>query len=108
MLLCTLGNANYVGGQYKCAPRAVIDDGLIEVCLVDTIGLFTFLSILKSYTEGKHLDLGKKFIHYAQGKTIKIYADKDFDICLDGEIVNGNNFEVTILNKAINFIVPKD
>ena len=108
MLLCTLANGHYVGGKYKCAPRSIIDDGLIDVCLVDTISIFTFLKLLKPYMAGRHLDLGKKYIHYAQGKQIKLSAKKDFDICLDGEIVTGNSFIVDILHKAINFVVPLD
>ncbi|HOD01857.1 MAG TPA: diacylglycerol kinase family protein, partial [Clostridiales bacterium] len=36
-LLCTLANGQYVGGSFKCAPKAKTDDGLIEVCLVKPI-----------------------------------------------------------------------
>ena len=32
-LLCTVANGQYVGGSFKCAPRAKTDDGLLEVCL---------------------------------------------------------------------------
>lgn len=108
MLLCTLGNGNFVGGEFMCSPRSKIDDGLIEVCLIDCVSIFTFLKLLPSYRQGKHLDAGKKFIHYAQGKSIKMYSKKDFDICLDGEMVTGNNFEVEILHNAVNFVIPKE
>ena len=36
-LLCTVANAQYVGGSFRCAPRAKTDDGLIEVCLIRPI-----------------------------------------------------------------------
>lgn len=108
MLLCTLANAHYVGGKYKCAPRAVINDGLIEVCLIDPISLISFIMLIGKYEKGTHLELNKKFIHYTQGKNIKLTSDKDFDICLDGEIVTGNNFEIKILPNAVNFVVPKE
>ncbi|MBR2591099.1 MAG: diacylglycerol kinase family lipid kinase, partial [Clostridia bacterium] len=55
MLLCTVANGQYVGGSFKCAPRAKIDDGLIEVCLIKPISRLRFVKILGTYTEGKHL-----------------------------------------------------
>lgn len=105
MLLCTLANGQYVGGQFHCAPKSKYNDGLIDVCLVDKISLFRFLKVLKSYTNGKHLDNNKyeKFIHYKQCKSVKISSPKDFYICLDGEMVFGNNFEVKICKGAVNF-----
>ena len=30
-------NGQYVGGSFKCAPRSVADDGLIDVCLIKPI-----------------------------------------------------------------------
>ena len=108
MLLCTLANGSYVGGKYCCAPKSVIDDGLVEVCLVDKVSIFTFISILGKYTKGEHLGLNKKFIHYTRGKVVKMYSDKDFDICLDGEIVTGNNFTLEVIKNNVNFIVPED
>ena len=42
LLLCTLANGQYVGGSFKCAPRAKTDDGLIEVCLVKPISRLRF------------------------------------------------------------------
>lgn len=109
MLLCTLANGQYVGGQFHCAPKSKCDDGLIDLCLADKMSLIRFLTILKPYTNGEHLDNPKysKFIHYRQCKNVKIYSKKDFYICLDGEMVYGNNFEVSICPKAINFAVPK-
>lgn len=105
MLLCTLANGQYVGGQFHCAPKSKYNDGLIDVCLVDKMSLFRFLKILKPYTNGKHLDNNKyeKFIHYKQCKSVKISSPKDFYICLDGEMVFGNNFEVKICKGAVNF-----
>ncbi|MBQ7308138.1 MAG: YegS/Rv2252/BmrU family lipid kinase [Clostridia bacterium] len=108
MLLCTLGNGKYVGGKYKCAPRSVIDDGLIEVCLIDTITIFQFLALISKYEKGEHLELNKKYVHYVRGKNVTISSKKRFELCLDGEIIMGTKFNVEILHKAINFVVPKD
>ena len=54
-LLCTLANGQYVGGSFRCAPRAKTDDGLIEVCLIKPISRLRFVKILTPYTNGQHL-----------------------------------------------------
>lgn len=108
MLLCTLGNNNHVGGEFFCSPRAKNDDGLIEVCYCKTTTLFGFLGILPVYTAGKHLDDPKTSGHfiYRQAKTVDIHSDKEIELCLDGEMLAGNDFHVEILPQAISFIIP--
>lgn len=107
MLLTTLANGDFVGGKYMCAPRYKVDDGLIEVCMVSPVSVFTFLKLAKQYELGNHLTdpRFKKYISYAQAKNIKIYSKKPFDICIDGEIINGTQFEVEIIEKAIDFAI---
>ena len=107
MLLTTLANGDFVGGKYKCAPRYKIDDGLIEVCIVSPVSIFTFLKLAKQYELGNHLSDKRfeKYISYTQAKNIKIYSKKPFDICIDGEIINGKEFEVEIIEKAIDFAI---
>ena len=108
MLLCTLGNNNHVGGEFFCSPRAKNDDGLIEVCYSKTTTLIGFLGMLKVYTLGNHLDdpkISKHFI-YRQSKTVDVHSDKQIELCLDGEMLAGNDFHIEILPSAISFIIP--
>ena len=44
LLLCNVANGGYEGGQYFCAPKYSINDGLIELCYIKTLSIFTFLS----------------------------------------------------------------
>ena len=108
MLLCTLGNNNHVGGEFFCSPRAKNDDGLIEVGYCKTTTLAGFLGLLPIYTAGKHLDEPKASKHfiYRQSKTVDVHCDKEIELCLDGEMLAGNDFHIEILPKAISFIIP--
>ena len=108
MLLCTLGNNNHVGGEFFCSPRAKNDDGLIEVGYCKTTTLMGFLGLLKIYTVGNHLDdpnASKHFI-YRQSKTVDVHSDKLIELCLDGEMLPGNDFHIEIIPGAISFIIP--
>ncbi len=109
MLLCTLANGQYVGGQFFCAPRSKADDGLIDVCIVKVITIFKFLSILNIYTEGKHFEDKKcaKILKYRQAKKIRMHSDTDFYVCIDGEMLKGKEFNVEIVPSCINFVHPK-
>lgn len=108
MLLCTLANNHYAGGEFFCAPRAKNDDGLIDLCFIRTMSLFSFFKMLPSYVVGKHLDIpeyGSKII-YRQCKKVIVTAPKTIELCLDGEMLPGTRFEISIIPSRINLMIP--
>ena len=108
-LLCTVANGQYVGGSFKCAPKARTDDGLLEVCLIKPISRIRFVSILGTYTEGKHLDDPKMqdIVVYRQAKKVEITAPEGFAYSLDGEIIYENKFTVEIAEGILDLAVPE-
>lgn len=108
ILLCTLANGSYVGGSFYCAPRSVNNDGLIDVALFRPLSRFTFVKLLPVYTKGKHLDdpRFKKYFEYRRVKTVHITAPEGFSLTVDGEILDGTDFTVSVLPKALRFAVP--
>lgn len=108
-LLCTVANGQYVGGSFKCAPRAKTDDGLIEVCLIKPISRLRFVKILTPYTNGEHLDREdtQDIITYRQAKKVEVEAPEGFAYSLDGEIIYENSFSIEIVPAALNFAKPE-
>ena len=108
ILLCTLANASYVGGSFYCAPKAVNNDGMIDVALFRPLSHFTFVKLLPVYTKGEHLDdpRFKKYFEYRRVKSVHITAPEGFSLTVDGEILDGTDFTVSVLPKAIRFAVP--
>ncbi|MBR0136848.1 MAG: diacylglycerol kinase family lipid kinase [Erysipelotrichaceae bacterium] len=108
-LLCTVANGQYVGGSFKCAPKARIDDGLIEVCLIKPISRLRFVKLLSPYTNGEHLDRDdlKDIVTYVQAKKVEVDAPDGFAYSLDGEIIYESHFTVEIVPHAISFAVPE-
>lgn len=110
ILICTCVNGKYVGGSYKCAPRSVNNDGYMEVCCIKPISIFKFLKFMKLYKTGEYLDREeiKDCITYKRCKKVEIVGgQKNFIISLDGEVVSGDSFEVSVVKEALRFIVPK-
>ncbi len=110
ILLCTIANGQYVGGSFRCAPRSLDNDGLLEVCLVHPVSHVTFLSLIKDYTEGNHIGNPKfeKYVTYRQGKRVRIQAPKGFLYSFDGELIAQNDFTVEVVERAVRFAVPKN
>jgi YegS/Rv2252/BmrU family lipid kinase len=108
MLLCALANGICYGGGYYCAPIAKVDDGLIDICLVKKVSRIKFISLLGVYKKGKHLEDKRlqKIIKYTKGKNIEITSNADLAYTLDGEIGRAKIFSVSIIEKAINFVIP--
>ena len=105
-LLATLAQGQWVGGQFKCAPKSDNTDGLIDVCVLKTMTFLGLGMIIGTYTKGKHLDKPRKKIVYRQAKEIKMCGPQDFDVCVDGEMIKGNNFVVEVCPKAIKLVPP--
>ena len=107
MLLATLAHGQYVGGSFKCAPKSVNNDGLIDVCVLKTMTFLGLGMIIGTYTKGKHLDRKRRKIVYRQAKEIKMVSPKDFDVCVDGEMIKGNNFTVKVVPGAVKLAIPQ-
>lgn len=109
LLLSTFANGGYAGGKYNCAPNYKIDDGLIEVCLVKPVSVFTLVRLIKVYEKGQHLKDKRfdKIVTYKQAKNIKLYSNKEFDLCIDGEMYYGKEFNIQIVHNALNFAIPE-
>ena len=109
LLLASFSNGGYAGGKYNCAPKYVIDDGFMEVCLVKPVSVFTLLKLIKKYEKGLHLDDKRfdKILVYKRAKKVEISADKPFDVCVDGEIYTSDKFVLEVNPLKLNFAIPK-
>ena len=108
-LLCSVANGKFAGSKYMCSPLSEMDDGIMDVVLFRAMSLIRFLFCIKHYVKGTHLKLksiAKKRV-YKRAKVVEINAKKEISVCLDGEILKGKHFLITVLHKALNFILPK-
>lgn len=108
LLLCTMSNASWCGGQYFCAPRAKVDDGLIEVCLFKTCTLLEFLIMMSFYEKGTHLEspFCRKRLVYRRARHLELDSKSLIMVGLDGETFAASHFDVDIVPKAINLVLP--
>ena len=111
MLLASLAQGQWVGGQYHASPKSDNKDGLIDVVVLNCMSLATLMGkYFGPYEKGQHLDSEKlmKKIVYRRAKVVEMESKKPFDICVDGEIIKRKYFKVECLHKALKFVVPND
>ena len=98
MLLTAIGNGLCCGGGYYCLPKAIIDDGKMDVVFIKKISRFTFIKLVKKYKNGTYLDDPRyyKFITYKKCKTLTLKSQKDIAYSLDGECETTK--EINVIN----------
>ena len=108
MLLCTLGNGRYNGGNYMCAPLSKNDDGLIEINLFKRMSLLKFASLINEYSQGTHINRPdvQKLMHYRQGTLVEMASPDPFWLVIDGEMLHSNHYRVQNIKHAVTFVSP--
>jgi len=108
MLLCTLGNGRYNGGNYMCAPLSKNDDGLIEINLFKRMSIFKFASLINEYSQGTHINRPdvQKLMQYRQGTTVEMASPDPFWLVIDGEMLHSNHYRVQNIKHAVTFVSP--
>lgn len=104
--LAAVCNGRHYGGGFMPVPQARMDDGLLNVLLMDRINRATFLRFVGSYKNGDH-EKFTQYAHVAEAKEIIISSDRDEIVtCLDGEILRGKRIEMRVSSKKVNFFGP--
>lgn len=104
--LVAIGNNKYYGGGVKALPYAEIDDGMLDVCLIDSTTLIQKLFFLPKFSKGKHE--GIKLVKLLKGKEISVVSTRKMPVSVDGEIYYTNRFKAKVEEKSVNIIKTLD
>lgn len=104
-LLIAVNNGPTYGGGFRITPAARIDDGVLDVCVVDRIPRWQVLPRLPFVITGRHAWMGPAHMY----KTVNVVVESDEDIpaALDGELILAKRFDISIKPEALNVIVPE-
>jgi diacylglycerol kinase (ATP) len=103
IVLAAFANAPVYGGGMKIAPRAQLDDGKLDLCIVHGINKFKLFGLFPSVYFGRHL--GIKEVEYLQTSQLRLETEKPLDVYADGEYVCQTPIEVSIARNALRVIV---
>jgi diacylglycerol kinase (ATP) len=105
-LLFAVCNAPMVGGGRLIAPDAVLDDGQLDVCLVEDMDLITFLARLREVADGSHID--SPGVKYFRATRLTLEFDRPLMVNADGEVFEASRCEYEVLPDAARFLAPPD
>ena len=95
----------FAGGFYL-TPKAIANDGLLDVCMITKLSLSERFSILLKVPEGKHTS--DKRVNYYQTKGINLEFPQVVPFHVDGELYFADKFNVTLLPGALKIIYNPD
>ncbi|MBU4349608.1 diacylglycerol kinase family lipid kinase [bacterium] len=105
ILFIAISNGKFYGGRFKITPEAILDDGLLEICLVEEMGRFKYLSIIPKVFKGTHASI--KGINFYKAKEVVIQSSEPVLAQVSGEVIEGQkNYIITLLPKSLKLIVP--
>lgn len=97
-------NAPTYGDGMKMAPRAQLDDGLLDVCFVRRTSKRRILTFFPTVYFGSHLRLPE--VEYFQTQALQLETERPMDVYADGEYVCKTPAEVRVMARALRVIVP--
>jgi diacylglycerol kinase family enzyme len=98
-----VGNGRQTGGGIQVAPRACIDDGLLDVLVVRQISPTALLAAAR---ELQQLPPDGEYVSYFQTPWIEVHPEEAIPVNLDGEPLRFSSVRYEAVPKAISLILP--
>ena len=105
LLFASVANGRCQGGGFWLTPEAEIDDGLLDLCLVDNLRLDQIIRYLPKVMEGSHTTLRQ--VTMARARRITATCNASMPVATDGEVIATHAQQVTVetLPGAIEVLV---
>ena len=104
-LLAAFANGPTYGGGMKIAPRAKMDDGLLDVCVVGGVDPFKLFCMFPTVYSGRHLKIAE--VEYFTAPRVRVETEHGLDVYADGEYVCRTPVEIFVERAALKVIVPR-
>lgn len=104
-MLANIGGSRYRGGQFEVLPHSVIDDGLLDVCVI--AGYHDPAEMLTLARAGTHVT--QPGVHYARGRAVTVERTDGAPLWFehDGEVLldRSDRFTLTVEPHAVPMLV---
>jgi diacylglycerol kinase (ATP) len=103
IMVTAFANASSYGGGMKIAPLAKLDDGLLDVCIINHMNKLKLFCLFPTVYLGRHLTVPQ--VEYFQTERLKLETEAPQDVYADGEYVCRTPIEVSVARGALRVIV---
>lgn len=101
-LLNTIGNGRRFAGGLEVTPKAVANDGLIDLCMMAELSVPRRFKQLVSVIRKTHV--GDPAVRYHQVSSVTLEFDEEVPAHLDGELIRASRFEIDVAPGGLRVI----
>jgi diacylglycerol kinase (ATP) len=91
-------NSTQIGGGRLIAPDALVDDGLLDVCLIEAMPTVEFVALLRRVSSGDHVEDAR--VHYFRASHVELGFDRVVKLNTDGQVLDARHCTYHILPAA--------
>jgi diacylglycerol kinase (ATP) len=103
-----VANCRFAGGGWLAAPNANPEDGLLDVVVIEKLGLTDLLQLAPA-SMARADYVGKEGVFSARAKEIRVETDPPgLEFTVDGEVVGSEPARFSVVPGALNVIVGPD
>jgi diacylglycerol kinase (ATP) len=103
VVAAVFANTPVYGGGMRIAPRARMDDGQLDVCLIGDISKLKLVGVFPTVYFGRHL--GIREVEYFTANRARVETERPLDVYADGEYVCHTPFEAGVARGALRVVV---
>jgi YegS/Rv2252/BmrU family lipid kinase len=100
-----VANSGAYGGGMLMAPSASLEDGVLDVVMVEHVPKLRFLRLLPTVFKGEHVR--QRSVQVYRAREVLVTADRPFTMYADGDPIAQLPATVSVLPGAVKVIVPQ-
>jgi len=100
----TVGNGRQAGGGFPVAPKAALDDGLLDLLVIHDAGLPQAPQVFRELRDVEERD--NEYLFYRQVPSCRLEFTEEVRLNVDGEPIFHRIFEFRTLPRHIKLVLP--
>jgi YegS/Rv2252/BmrU family lipid kinase len=106
LLMLTVGNGPWYGGGYRGAPKAQLNDGLLDCyAFADLPGGMRRLELMQLIRKGRHL--AHPVVTSLLTHTLNVKFDREIAMHVDGELTAATSAQIALIPRGLLFAIPQ-
>lgn len=105
-LMIATGNGRCAGGGFYLTPEAIVDDGILDFCMIDDVPVVGILPLIPVVMRGKAAR--NKAVTYGRMRNLSAESQTPFSVHADGEVVgfNVNGVKIDVAPGSLRMLCP--
>lgn len=101
-----IGNEGTLGGDFIPCPRAEMDDGKLDICLVRAGTGHSYLRLFARVARGDHLDLEDCVVYRQTAQPVDLHLSETSPLLADGDLwVSSDRYHLEVLRHRLEVVV---